>query len=87
MSVSKTAKLLKYLQTGASVTPRQITGSFGLANPHDAIYQLRNQGVCIYTNKATLANGSETVKYRIGTPTRKMVRVANLIFGASAFTR
>lgn len=85
--MSKQAKLLNYLSTGAEVTARQIHGSFGLKNPHDAIHQLRNQGHCIYSNKTKLADGTETVKYRIGRPSRKMVQVANAILGASAFTR
>lgn len=85
--MSKQAKLLNYLQTGAEVTARQIAGSFGLKNPHDAVHQLRNQGYCIYSNKATLSDGTETTKYRIGRPTRKMVQVANAVLGSSAFTR
>ena len=85
--MSKQAKLLNYLSTGAEVTARQIAGSFGLKNPHDAIHQLRNQGNCIYSNKTTLADGSETTKYRIGRPTKRMVAVANAVLGASAFTR
>lgn len=85
--MSKQAKLLNYLSTGAEVTARQITGSFGLKNPHDAIHQLRNQGNCIYGNKTTLADGTETTKYRIGKPTKRMVAVANAVLGASAFTR
>lgn len=85
--MSKQAKLLNYLSTGAEVTARQITGSFGLKNPHDAIHQLRNQGHCVYSNKATLADGTETTKYRIGKPSRKMVQIANAFMGAQAFTR
>jgi hypothetical protein len=85
--MSKQAKLLNYLSTGASVTPRQISGSFGLSNPHDAIYQLRSQGHCIYSNKSTLSDGTETTKYRMGKPSRRMVAVANVVLGASAFTR
>ena len=85
--MSKQAKLLNYLATGAEVTAKQIQGSFGLKNPHGTIHTLREQGHCIYSNKATLADGTETVKYRIGKPTRKMVAVANAILGASAFTR
>ena len=85
--MSKQAKLLNYLSTGAEVTARQITGSFGLKNPHDAIHQLRNQGHCIYGNKTTLADGTETTKYRLGKPTKRMVAVANAVLGASAFTR
>ena len=85
--MSKQAKLLNYLSTGAQVTARQISGSFGLKNPHGAIHELRNQGHCIYSNKAKLADGSETVKYRIGRPTKRMVAIANRIAGAQLFTR
>ena len=85
--MSKQAKLLNYLSTGAEVTARQIAGSFGLKNPHDAIHQLRNQGYCVYGNKATLADGTETTKYRIGKPSRKMVAIANSVMGSTVFTR
>ena len=85
--MSKQAKLLNYLSTGAEVTAKQIQGSFGLKNPHDAIHQLRNQGHCVYGNKATLADGTETTKYRIGKPSRHMVAAANAVLGAAVFTR
>jgi hypothetical protein len=84
--MSKQAKLLSYLSTGAEVTARQIAGSFGLKNPHDAIFQLRSQGHCIYANRAKLADGTATTKYKIGKPSKRMVRIANAILGASAFT-
>lgn len=85
--MSKQAKLLNYLSTGASVTARQITGSFGLKNPHEAIRQLRSQGHCVYSNKGTLADGTETTKYRIGRPSKRMVAIANSVLGAQVFTR
>ena len=85
--MSKQAKLLNYLQSGADVTARQITGSFGLKNPHDAIHQLRNQGHCVYGNKATLADGTETTKYRLGKPSKRMVAIANAVLGSAVFTR
>lgn len=85
--MSKQAKLLNHLQKGAEVTARQISGSFGLSNPHDAIYQLRNQGYCIYANKATLHDGTETTKYRLGKPSKRMVALANRIAGSSIFSR
>ena len=85
--MSKQAKLLNYLSSGAEFSARQISGSFGLKNPHDAIYQLRNQGICIYGNKATLSDGTETTKYRIGKPNKRMLRLANMVYGANAFTR
>jgi hypothetical protein len=87
LSMSKQAKLLNYLSTGASVTARQITGSFGLKNPHEAIRSLRSQGHCVYSNKSVLADGTETTKYRIGRPSKRMVALASQILGAQAFTR
>ena len=80
--MSKQNKLLNYLQTGSTVTPKQIARGFGLKNPHDAIHQLRNQGHCIYTNRTS---GSDTVTYRIGTPTKRMVAFANRVLGTRAF--
>ena len=85
--MSKQAKLLSVLYSGKEVTARQISGSFGLSNPHDAIYQLRNQGHCIYSNKAKLANGTVTTKYRIGRPTKRMIAIANHFGGSQLFTR
>jgi hypothetical protein len=85
--MSKQAKLLNHLHTGAEVTARQISGSFGLKNPHGAIHSLREQGHCIYSNKAVLADGTETTKYRIGKPSRRMVALANAVGGADLFTR
>lgn len=84
--MSRQSKLLSYLQTGAEVTARQIHGSFGLKNPHDAIHQLRSQGHCIYSNRAKLADGSQTIKYKIGKPSKRMVQLANAMLGAQAFT-
>jgi len=84
--MSKQAKLLNHLQRGAEVTAKQIAGSFGLKNPHDAIHQLRNQGYCIYANAAKLSDGTKTTKYRIGQPSKRIVAIANAVVGASAFT-
>jgi predicted transcriptional regulator len=84
--MSRQAKLLTHLQSGAEVTARQIHGSFGLKNPHDAIHNLRAQGHCIYSNRAKLADGTETTKYRIGKPSKRMVQLANAVLGAQAFT-
>ena len=85
--MSRQAKLLSYLQTGAEVTARQIHGSFGLKNPHDAIHNLRAQGHCIYSNRAKLHDGTETTKYRIGKPSKRMIALANKVAGGSIFTR
>lgn len=85
--MSKTQKIIRAFESGLELTPRQIAGTFGYKNAHDAVYQLRSQGYCIYGNKTTLSDGTETTKYRLGRPSRKMVSVANAVLGAEAFTR
>lgn len=85
--MSKTQKIVRAFESGMELTPRQISGTFGYKNAHDAVYQLRSQGYCIYSNKTTLSDGTETIKYRLGRPSRKMVQLANRVLGASAFTR
>ena len=75
--MSKLSRLEKYLKSGSTATPRQISGMFGLQNPTSAIHALRSKGVCVYANKATLSSGEPTVKYSIGTPTKKMIQIAH----------
>lgn len=84
--MSKQNMLLKNLKAGKEFTAKQIRGSFGLKNPHDAVYQLRSQGYAIYSNTAKLHDGTKTVKYRLGVPSKRMVAIANAVLGASAFT-
>jgi hypothetical protein len=85
--MSKHAKLLNHLQNGHEVTAKQITGTFGIKNAGRAVHYLREQGNCIYANKVTLSDGTEGTKYRIGKPSKRMVALANQVFGASMFTR
>lgn len=77
--MTKLSRLEAYLKSGASATPRQITGMFGLKNPTAAVHKLRSQGICVYANTATLKNGTATVKYSIGRPTKKMIQVAHAL--------
>ena len=83
--MSKQETLLKHLQAGKSFTAKQISASFGIAHPASAIRNLREQGYCVYANEAVVA-GSKVAKYRIGTPTRSMVALANRVAGAAVFT-
>jgi len=75
-------ELFSYLNTGSSITASQISLFFGLKNPHDAIHQLRREGHCIYSNKTSRG----TIKYRIGKPSKRMVRVIHAGIGASLFS-
>jgi hypothetical protein len=77
--MSKLNKLEKFLKSGATATPRQITGMFGLANPSAAIYELRSRGNLIYANSSKLADGTATTRYKIGKPSRKMVQVIHAL--------
>lgn len=85
--MSKQAKLLTALQQGKQFTAKQITASFGLKNPHEAIRKLRTEGYCVYANEAKLHDGTPTTKYRIGAPSRRIVALAASMMGASAFAR
>ena len=84
-SMSATSSLIKYLQSGKTVTAKQITARFGLANPHEAVRQLRMKGYAVYANNSTLWNGEATTRYRLGTPSRKMIAAAYAVLGGSAF--
>jgi hypothetical protein len=77
--MTKLSKLEKFLKSGASATPKQITGMFGIANPSAAIHQLRSNGVCVYTNQSQLRDGTQTVRYQIGRPTKKMVKALHAL--------
>jgi len=84
--MSKQDLLLKHLSAGKEFTAKQISASFGIAHPASTIRNLREQGYCVYANPAVV-NGSEVVnKYRLGVPSKRMVRLANAVFGASIFT-
>lgn len=76
--MSATQSLARAFTTGVTLNSTQITQLFGLRNPAEAVRTLRSQGYCIYTNK----NG-----YRLGTPTKRMVALANLVAGSQIFNR
>jgi len=82
--MTKAQRLLNFLESGATATPRQMKAMFGIANPSAVVYHLRNEGHCIYANPAKLKDGSKVTKYRLGTPSKAMVaRAAQFgFFGA-----
>jgi hypothetical protein len=85
--MSKQDLLLKHLSAGKEFTAKQISASFGIVHPASTIRNLREQGYCVYSNTATLSNGSVATKYRLGKPSRRIVALAAKIAGADAFTR
>jgi len=71
--MTQTARVLTALQNGEELTAKQISARFNVANPHDVVYQLRNQGYCIYLNEKRNSKGDVKGKYRIGTPSRALI--------------
>jgi hypothetical protein len=58
---------------GEQLTAKQISARYNVANPYDAIYQLRMDGYPIYLNRHVDSKGRVTQKYRFGTPSRKII--------------
>jgi hypothetical protein len=83
--MSITAKVLRHLLKGNTITAAEIGGKFGSATPTEVIRQLRMKGYAVYSNKTELWDGTPTTKYRIGTPSRAMVAAAYQTVGGSVF--
>ena len=71
---SKQFKLFQALKSGEELTEAQIAQRFGLANPRATVSSLRiNHGIAVYANEHRDTKGRVTTKYRIGTPSRRVV--------------
>jgi hypothetical protein len=84
--MSKTESVLTALKNGEELTASQIKSRFGVAKPHNVICDLRAAGHAIYLNERVNSKGEVTTKYRLGTPSRKMVALAYAVMGSEAFT-
>lgn len=62
--LSKTARLLKYLQSGKSITPLQAWKKFGLYRCADAVYKLNRRGHTIVNESAT-EKGETFARYKM----------------------
>ena len=58
------------------MTVAQARARFGIQNVSARIEELRKEGHVIYTNTKTRGDGSKVASYRLGTPTKAMVRTA-----------
>ena len=77
--ISAKQKILNYLSKTEgynTLTTAQARARFGIQNVSARIDELRQEGHCIYTNTVTKRDGSKTNVYRLGTPTKAMVRAA-----------
>lgn len=62
---------VSYLSNGNTVTSRQARVLFKVENVADLAYRARNAGISVYTNRATLSDGTKTFTYRLGNPSNQ----------------
>jgi predicted transcriptional regulator len=70
---TKLDSVLEAFENGAELTAKQIKTRFNVANPHDAVHQLRGKGYAIYLNARKNSKGETVNRYRLGKPTRRIV--------------
>jgi len=61
------------VERGEELTAQQIKTRYGVANPHDAVYQIRQMGYAIYLNEKKNSKGETVSKYRAGKPSRTLI--------------
>jgi len=79
MKLSAKQRILNFLakkQGYNTLSVAQARARFGIQNVTARIDELRQDGHCIYTNTKRRADGSKVNVYRLGTPTKSMVRAA-----------
>lgn len=72
-------KILNYLSKNEgynTLSVAQARARFGIQNVAARIDELRQEGHCIYTNTKRRGDGSKVSVYRLGKPTKTMVRTA-----------
>jgi len=82
MSTTKktvTQRLLAFLQTGQDITANQARTRFNITNVSARINEIRKAGYAVYVNTKTTDNGRTIRVYRLGSPTREMVAIANYV--------
>ena len=72
-TATKTDKVLTALQEGQEMTSAQITARWDVPNVGAVIQNLRFKGHSVYLNTHTDTKGRVTKKYRLGTPSRRVV--------------
>ena len=72
-TLTQTQRVLTALQSGESLTAKQIAARFKVASPRKIVSNIRYEGFAVYLNKHTDTKGRVTHKYRIGKPSREIV--------------
>jgi hypothetical protein len=76
--LSAKEKIVNYLSKNDNygLTVNQARTRFGIQNVSARIEELRKEGHVIYTNTKTRADGTKFYIYRMGKPTKALVRAA-----------
>jgi predicted transcriptional regulator len=77
--LSAKQRILNYLSKSQgynTLSVAQARARFGIQNVAARIEELRQEGHCIYTNTKRRGDGSKVSVYRMGTPTKALVRTA-----------
>ena len=78
-NLSAKEKILKFLSKTDgynTLTVAQAQARFKIQNVSARIDELRQEGHVIYTNMKTRGNGTKVASYRLGKPTKALVRAA-----------
>lgn len=65
--------VINALVEGEELTAKQISARYGVVNAASVIYYARRRGYPIYLNTRRDSKGRETMKYRLGTPSRRLI--------------
>ncbi len=78
------SKILTSLKEGNEVSAKQFAARFktSVTTVGARVSELRREGYAIYNNRHTDSQGRTTMKYRIGTPSRKVVAAGYAALGA-----
>ena len=72
--MTQKSKLRQAFFNGAQLSSKQIRSQFKIASPTKVVSMLRlEDGLPIYANKHVDTKGRETTKFRLGTPSRKVI--------------
>ena len=77
--LSAKQKILNYLSKKEgynTLTTAQARARFGIQNVSARIDELRQEGHVIYTNTVTRGDGTKVKAYRMGKPTKALVKAA-----------
>ena len=82
--MSLKSKILSRLQEGQEVSAKQFAAQYNVATTTVGarVSELRREGFSIYNNKHTDSKGRTSMKYRIGSPSRKIIAAGYASVGA-----